>query len=113
MAHGQRGWLNYIPSGIAQYGSVVAIKADTFTAVNNGASLTPAPSQYDFWPAHRSDMRAVYGVDLAAPQYKDLCITLNPSGSLNALGANFSDENGNVYTVNALRTEKFRVRNLK
>lgn len=111
MAHQIRGWVDYTPQDTARYGSVVSIKCDTQTATNNGATVTTAPSTYDFWPAHRSDMRAVYGV--TTDRYRDLCIALTGTGGLYTLGATFGDDESNTYTVNALRAEKFRIRNIK
>lgn len=111
MAHTDRGWINYTPSDTVRYGSVVSIKADEKTATNNGLTLAVTPSTYDFWPGHRADMRAVYGMDDEG--YTDLCIACAPAGTLYNLGATFSDIEDNVYTVNSLRAEKFRIRNLK
>lgn len=114
MAHAVRGWTAYTPSNTVQFGSVVQIKCDTTTVVNNpGAELNSTPLTNQFWPAHRADLRAVYGVDLTLPQYKDSCIAMLPTGALFVLGANFVDNETNLYTVNALRAEKFRIRNLK
>ena len=113
MAHTTRGWVNYIPSETVQYGSIVSLKADSVTATNNGTSLTTTPAQYDFWPAHRSNLRYVRGIDTSAPQYKDTCIALSAVGSLYTLGATFADAEGNSYNVNGLHSETFSVRNLK
>jgi hypothetical protein len=113
MAHTTRGWLNYIPSEVVQYGSIISIKADSVTATNNGATLLTAPAQYDFWPAHRSNLRYVRGIDTAAPQFKDTCLALSASGALYSLGATFVDAEANSYTVNGLHSETFSVRNLK
>ena len=113
MAHNPRGWLNYVPSATVQYGAVVSLKADQVTATNNGSSLTTSPSTYDFWPAHRSNLRYVRGTDLSAPQYKDTCVAIAAAGSLFTLGAVFVDSSGNNYTVNGLHSETFSTRNLK
>jgi hypothetical protein len=114
MAHQVRGWCNYIPSNSNIYNAAVAIKCDAATAANNGgAALSRAPNIQVFWPGHRSDMRAAYGVDTAAPQYKDVCIALTPIGQPFNLGQSFTDSNGNVYLVNGLRAERVRLRNFK
>jgi hypothetical protein len=111
--HNTRGWLNYVPSLTVQYGSIVALKADDVTASNNQSSLTSFPSTYDFWPAHRSNLRYVRGVDTGSPQFKDSCIALSATGALFTLGANFSDGEDNTYQVNGLHSETFSIRNLK
>lgn len=110
MAHQTRGWVIYIAStsGI----NSCNIKADQTTATNNGATLTSTPTNMSFWPLHRNDMRAVYGVDTTG-NYNDSCIALDPNGTLFSIGKNFSDNQGNQYTVNGLRTERYRTRNLK
>jgi len=89
----------------------MAIKATQQTATNNGASLTASPPVNNFWPLHHNDLRAVYG--RASDRYKDSCIATQDDGSLFVLGATFSDEFGNSYTVSGLRQERFNVAHLK
>ena len=109
MPHASRGWINYTPS---QPGwAVMSIKADAYTAQNNGQTLSVAPAQNNFWPLHRGDMRCVYGVDNT--KAKDSCIATEAGGTLFTLGATFGDEFGNSYTVIGLRAERFRTRDLK
>lgn len=112
--HASRGWTIYAPSNTAQFGTSIQIKCDLVTTTNNGSgySLTPVPG-VPFWPGHRADLRCAYGVDLTNPRYKDSCIATNNVGPLYILGATFADNEGNNYTVNGLRSERFRVRNLK
>lgn len=112
MAHQSRGWANYTASNTGQYGTICAIKCDFQTVANNASALTPAPSNNNYWPAHRSDMRAVYGADTTG-RYKDICIAFLQTGSLYALGSTFADAGGNTYKTNGLRSERFRIRNLK
>ena len=109
MPHSTRGWINYTPS--AFNGAIMSIKADPYTAANNGQSLTQIPAQQNFWPMHRADMRLVYGKD--TNNVKDTCIACDPAGNLFKIGATFGDQFGNTYTVYGLRTERYRVRDLK
>lgn len=112
MAHQTRGWIPYAPD--APYNPLaMSIKADNTTATNNGATLQNAPiPNTPFWPGHRADLRAVYGVE-ASTRMKDSCIAISPNGTLFVLGATFSDNEGNSYVVNGLRVQRFRTRNLK
>ncbi len=109
MPHFQRGFIPYTPtkSGWA----AMSIKADQYTAANNGATLTVSPPNDNFWPLHHGDLRAVYGLDTGSK--KDSCVATNPTGSLFVLGASFSDMFGNAYTVTGLRQERFNVAHLK
>jgi hypothetical protein len=109
MAHQTRGWVAYDPTNFG--GSTFAIKADNTTAANNGTTLTPNPAVQNFWPMHRSDLRCVYGKD--SSNARDSCIALNPTGTLFALGSTFVDSEGNSYTTYGLRSERYRVRDLK
>jgi len=109
MPHSSRGWIKYTPS-VSGWGDM-SIKADPYTAANNGQALTIAPPVNNFWPLHHADLRAVYGRDPGGA--RDSCVACNPTGTLYILGATFSDEFGNVYTVNGLRSERFRARDLK
>lgn len=109
MPHSVRGWITYTPS-VAGW-SNMSIKADAYTAANNGQQLAITPPVNNFWPLHHQDLRCVYGVDNT--KAKDSCIATAPSGALFVLGATFTDEFGNVYTVNGMRAERFRIRDLK
>lgn len=109
MPHSTRGWILYTPS-ISGWANM-SIKADPFTAANNGQSLSTSPPISNFWPLHHADLRTVYGVD--SGKVKDTCVACDPGGSLYQLGATFGDQFGNSYTVVGLRAERFRVRDLK
>jgi len=111
MSHQVRGWGLYVPSTTGVYGAGVSLKMDGTTATNNGQGvlgLPPLPGA--FWPGHRGDLRAVYGVNGV---YRDSCIACAPTGTLFQLGATFADNQGNSYTVNGLRAERIRFRNFK
>lgn len=110
MAHRTLGWITYNPSYSA-FGSF-SIKADQTTAGNNGVSVSSSPPFQNFWPLHRSDMRAVYGRDAAA-KVNDSCVCISTANPLFALGSSFLDFFGNSYVVTGLRQERFRTRNLK
>lgn len=109
MPHGDRGWIDYTPSTPGW--ATMTIKADSYTAGNNGQTLSQTPTQNNFWPLHHNDLRAVYGVDSSGA--RDTCICTDPAGSLFQLGASFQDQFGNSYTVIGLRHERFRTRDLK
>jgi hypothetical protein len=109
MPHKDNGWVDYTPSTPGW--ATMTIKADQYTAGNNGVSLSQTPTQNNFWPLHANDLRAVYGVDNTGR--RDSCVVLSPTSSLFNLGASFIDQFGNVYTVTGLRHERFRTRNLK
>ena len=109
MPHLSRGWITYTPS-VSGWANM-AIKADGFTALNNGQTLYNTPPVNNFWPLHRADMRCVYGKDNT--NAKDSCVACNPAGTLFTIGATFGDEFGNSYTVYGLRNERFRTRDLK
>jgi hypothetical protein len=112
MAHVKNGWIIYISTG-APWGDGVqfSIKADPTTASNNGSAVVTAPPVNNFWPLHRGDMRAGYGVDSGG--VRDSCIATATFTAVFTLGQTFQDRNGNTYTVNGLRQEKFRTRDLK
>jgi len=107
--HSVRGWMPYTPSAFG--GALMALKCDPFTAANNSVAFTTSPAVQSFWPFHRADLRAVYGKD--STKVTDSCIASAPSGTLFTLGATFTDAYGNSYTVVGLKTERYRVRNLK
>ena len=89
----------------------MAIKADAYTAANNGQTLSIAPPVNNYWPLHHADLRGVYGVDNT--KVRDFCIATERVGTLFLIGATFTDEFGNSYTVNGLRNERFRVRDMR
>ena len=112
MAHAKNGWLQYASTGAPWGNNVIfSIKADTTTASNNSQALTPAANPQNYWPLHRSDMRAGYGVD--SGNVRDSCIATGLGSPVFTLGGSFSDRSGNTYTVVGLRQERFRVRDLK
>lgn len=104
-----RGWCSYTPS-VSGWADM-SLKCDGTTASNNGAAFTTTPPVNNFWPMHRNSLRAVYGV--ANDGSKDSCIALSPTGSLFALNETFQNMFGTGYTVNGLRQERFRSRELK
>jgi len=109
MAHNRGyGWCSYTPT-ITLVNTPVYIKTDNQTAANNGQTAQPNPAALSFWPLHAEDLRAVYGVD--ALKFKDRCTAMG-SGGLFALGQTFFDFEGNQFTVNGLRQERFRIRDL-
>jgi hypothetical protein len=111
MAHTKNGWVQYLSTG-APWGAVAfSIKCDPTTASNNGTAVVISPPVNNFWPLHRNDMRAGYGVDSGGVH--DSCIALATFTAVYTLGANFDDNKGNTYTVVGLRTERFRTRDLK
>lgn len=112
MAHSQNGWMNYVSTG-APWGEAIvfSLKADQQTATNNGIALFNHPPVYNFWPLHSSDLRAGYGKDSA--NHTDHCVAAGTGTPVFTLGSTFQDNKGNSYTVNSLRQERFRIRNLK
>lgn len=110
MAHSKRGWLQY-QSDPAPFGVIFEIKADTTTASNNSQSLTNGPTINNFWPLHTSDLRHGYGID--AGNVRDSCVATSTSSPVYTLGQTFQDNLSNVYTVVGLRSERFRLRDLK
>ena len=109
MPHMVRGWIDYTPSTPGW--ATMSIKADAYTAANNGKSLTQVPAQNNFWPLKRADLRMVYGKDSTGA--RDSCVACDPAGTLFKIGATFVDEFGNSYTVYGLRQERYRTRDLK
>ena len=109
MPHSTRGWIIYTPNVTGW--AAMSIKADPYTAANNGQSLRSVPPNNNFWPLHRNDLRCVYGKD--ATNAKDSCIATESTGTLFNIGATFNDVYGNSYTVYGLRTERYRVRDFK
>jgi hypothetical protein len=109
MAHGTRGWTVYSPSTAGW--TNMSLKVDAFTAANNGTGYFTVPPTNNFWPLPHKNLRFVYGID--STKARDSCVACLPTGSLFTLGASFSDEFGNSYTVNGLRQERFSTRSLK
>lgn len=112
MAHFLRGWVDY-KSDYAAF-ATFSIKVDTQTATNNGVPISSTPTKVNFWPYHRSDLRAVYGVDNSNRFQRDTCTAVDPtSTTLYQIGRSFQDNEGNTYTVHALKSERLPLRNLK
>lgn len=111
MAHTTRQWTTYNVSNTAALAMTsCSIKCDATTAANNTSPyFTPGVGPY--WPLHPASLRAVYGVDNSG--VKDHCVCTSPAIALYQIGSGFADYEGNNYIVNALRVERFRVKELK
>jgi hypothetical protein len=109
MAHLDRGWTGYVSDRFPT--AVISLKCVQNTATQNGTSFQQVPPTNTFWPSHTSDLRHASGVDSTGK--RDSMVAMSTTSPIYAIGASFADDEGNTYTVDRLKPENVRTRNLK
>lgn len=111
MAHQGHGWTTYT-STFYTANSQFDLKCSANTATQNASAVGAFPIHNNFWFEHRDSLRMVYGRD-GNTRYTDSMVCLYIASPIASIGANFSDSNGNNYTVFGLRNERVRIREYK